>query len=62
MHLRFKSDMSFIITPLVQELLRRTKMFLIPNMQSNIFAFLTLALKIRTRGATESQSHNSNVN
>ena len=61
MRVRLKSQMLFIITPLMEELLKRIKMFWICDMWPNKFDFLTLVRKIRTRGATESQSLTSNI-
>ena len=46
----------------MEELLKRTKCFEFVKNKPNEFALLTLVRKIRTRGATESQSRNSNVN
>ena len=51
-----------IITSVIKEILKRTEMFWIYNMEPNKVAFLTLVRKIRTKRATESQSCDSNVN
>ena len=61
MRVKFKSQMFFIITLLMEDLLKRTKMFRICGMQANKFALTTRLRKIRTREATETQSRNCNV-
>ena len=58
MQVRLLPYMFLIITSLIEEILKRTKMFRIYNK----LAFLTLVRKIRIKGATESQSCDSNVN
>ena len=46
MRVRLKSQMFFIITPLIEELLKRTKMFWILDMSPNKFVFLRLCVKL----------------
>ena len=50
MQVRLTTSMFLIITSLIEEILKRTKL-----------AFLTLLRKIRTGGTTESQSRNSTM-
>ena len=50
------------VTPLIEEILRRIEMFRISKMLPVKFAILNLVHKIRTRGATESQSPTNKVN
>ena len=62
MRVRLKSQMFFSKTSLIENLMKKQKCFeVVIYNRINLF-FFTLVLKMKTRGATESQSRNSKVN
>ena len=55
------TEVNHVFNNFIEELLRETKMILISIMQQDKIVFLILERKIKTQGATRSQSWTSNV-